>query len=578
MALKVRIHQRYHTVPALTVTGLCLTLLSSIARADRVDDYIHERMEREHIPGLSLAVVHDGKIVKACGYGYADLERNVRATPQTVYQLASVSKQFTAAGIMLLVQDGKIDLDAPLSTYISGTPDTWKEITIRELLTHTSGMAREPADKSGRTYRDDIPEDEMLRIAESMPLLTPPGTRYSYSNLGYNLLGMVIERVSGKPYAQYMHDRIFGPVGMTATRLNDLHAILKNRACGYQWANDRLRGAETISPTHYFGAGGIISNVLDLARWDMALYNESPLTSASRSTMWSKMPLKDGKTSDYGFGWNVSSVKGHDNLNHDGLLDGFQTFFTRYPKDSLSVIVLLNLTGGGSPVQIGRGVARFYLPDIRPEPKKTIHADPAAFAALEGRYEFDNNDMLTLHRVRAVLDGRRGDGYDVSYAPIGPDLYWEDDLGSTLRVVRDSTGSITGLGVKRGEGKERIIPKIGPLPSSVASQPDPDAARTARVLSALMAMKAGGAEIQQSSALSAGAKTDFSPGPVADLDGMRGIIYIAAMNVAGRGIERHGSKVDTVLYYKMQRDIGDCYLQIYLTSDGLVTDEDVVPD
>ena len=334
---------------------------------DKVDDYIRMRMEKEHIPGLSLAVVRAGKLIKAKGYGHASLELKADATPDTVYKIGSLSKQFTAAAIMLLVQEKKVALDDQVGKYLDGTPEAWKGITLRHLLSHTSGLPMDGIVATDKTMFADFTREELLDSAKALPLLSSPGERFAYSNLGFDLLALVIEKVSGKTYEDFTRERIFAPLGMTATRINDRHAIVPNRAQGALWIDGRLQLCEQLSPTRFRGSGSILSTALDLANWDAALASDVLLSDASRKAMWTRMTLKDGKATDYGLGWSISSVKGHTNVNHNGAINGYLANMSRFIDDKLTVIVLANQSGLADTVRIARGIARLYIPAIRPK-------------------------------------------------------------------------------------------------------------------------------------------------------------------------------------------------------------------
>ncbi|MCW3054643.1 MAG: penicillin-binding protein, partial [Chthonomonadales bacterium] len=334
---------------------LLFCLVGRTVQADSIDRYIETQLKKRHIPGLSLAVVRDGKVIKAKGYGFANLELRAHATPATVYQVGSVSKQFAASAIMLLVQEGKVGLDDKLSKYLPSAPDSWKEITLRHLLTHTSGLPRE-GQRPTKGERADYTDAELVQSASALLLLSPPGEKYSYSNVGFNLLGMVVAKASGQNYADFLQKRFFKPLGMTATRVNDPIAFLPNRASAYQWAGGAFYGSDFVSPTWYAGAGAIVSTVLDLAKWDAALNTEFPLTEASRKQMWTPMTLKNGKPSDYGFGWRLSPYKGHADIHHDGIVNGFHSEIDRFVDDHLTVIVLVNLIGLSNPERIAHTV------------------------------------------------------------------------------------------------------------------------------------------------------------------------------------------------------------------------------
>lgn len=556
---------------------LLLIAATMAAKADRVDDYIKVQLKVQHIPGLSLAVVRDGKIIKARGYGYANVELNVPATPRTLYQLASLSKQFTAAAILLLVQDGKVGLDDRLSKYVPDTPAIWRDITLRHLLTHTSGLQREGISTTDKTQRADFTWEEMLKSSMAQPMLFAPGEKYAYSNLGFNLLGLVIEKVSGTPFADFMQQRIFAPLEMTSTRVNDLHTITPNRACGYEWSGGTLRIGEPTSPSLYIGSGAVVSTVEDLARWDASLYTDRLLTVASRKQMWTPMPLKNGTTSDYGFGWGLTPIKQHARVSHDGLLSGFQTVIYRFPEDRLTIIVLMNQSGYASPNQIARFVAREYLPAIRPAPQKVLRQAPAALTAFTGRYEYSSNNLLTITEAKNRLQGQLPTGAAIDYEPISTTTFWDNDLETKITAIKNTRGEVTALTLERENGGKRTIPRIGPLVHTLTPTADPTPTLTEKIAVVLKAIAAGGKEVEEAPMSTPGLRRDFTS-PTRDLAGFRSLSFIAADDVSDRGITRHDGKVSRILYYRLNGEKTPRYVLVYLTAENLVTDEDVVDD
>jgi CubicO group peptidase (beta-lactamase class C family) len=204
---------------------------SALACSDAIDDYVAAEMRQQHIPGLSLALIKSGRVVRAQGYGVASLELNTPAAPGTVYHLASLTKQFTAAAIMLLVQDDKVGLDDPIGRHLESTPPGWRDVTVRQLLLHTSGIKDYLNELHGSTCNGTSPE-EIVAYVGGLPLNFAPGSASFYSNTGYLVLGMIVQRASGKSYDEFLEERVFGPLGMKSTRRNDPAAIVPNRAAG----------------------------------------------------------------------------------------------------------------------------------------------------------------------------------------------------------------------------------------------------------------------------------------------------------------------------------------------------------
>jgi CubicO group peptidase (beta-lactamase class C family) len=342
-----------------------LSLATSAVQADKVDDYVDAQMRWQHITGLSLAVVKKGVVIKAKGFGLANLETATPAAPESVYKIGSLSKQFIAAGIMLLVQDGKIGLEDPIGTYLEASPEAWKAVTVRHLLTHTSGLVREVPDFDPYRPRTDA---DVLKSVASLPLRFPPGDRWEYSNVGYYVLAEVIRIVSGRPWSDFIAERVFARTGMSASRTTTAE-IVPHRATGYSNVGRSPRNAPDWSVVRPSGA--FITTVLDLAKWDAALSSDRILAPASRELMWKPVTLNGGTVHPYGFGWFVDAVNGRPRVRHDGGLPGFSAEFERFESDRLTVIVLSN-QGDRDLRDLALGVAGFFSPRLLPAPDKLL--------------------------------------------------------------------------------------------------------------------------------------------------------------------------------------------------------------
>lgn len=378
------------------------------ARADDVDDYIRAEMLKRHIPGASVAVVRDGEVVLAKGYGLANAELAVPATEETVYQLASVTKQFTATAIMMLVEEGKLGLDDKIAGHLEGLPEAWGEVTIRQLLSHTSGI-KSYTDVGGfeKTTRKDYEPREIIDLVAKEPLEFAPGKEHRYCNTGYFLLGMIIEKVAGKPYGEFLDERIFKPLGMSRTRTNDLRAIIPGRAQGYEWDGKQLRNGEYVSPTQPYAAGMLVSCIADMLKWDAALSSAKVLKPEVLEQMWAPAPLSGGDRADYGFGWQVGKVNGHRLISHGGGIPGFSTEISRFVDDKLTVIVLTNLSGGDAG-RLARGIAGRIDPELLKKPDEPIaDPEPETTERLQGviagilKGEFDP-ELFTEGAVKAL--------------------------------------------------------------------------------------------------------------------------------------------------------------------------------
>ena len=327
---------------------------------DPVSAFVRGQMQRQHIPGLALLVSKNGKPIRTEGYGFSNVELSVPARPETIFQSGSVGKQFTATAVMMLVEAGKVGLEDPLTRYFPEAPASWKQVTVRELLSHTAGFTDYPKDFNERR---DYTEDELLKIVEAIPLAYAPGTSWSYSNLGYLTLGILIHKVSGEFYGDFLRQRIFQPLKMSTTRIISEADIIPNRSAGYRLVQGELKNQEWVSPALNTTAdGSLYFSILDLAKWDAALYAEGLLKQSSLAQMWTVAPLRSGQPNSghYGYGWFIEAQDGHRLIEHEGAWQGFETQISRYVDDGLTVVVLTNLAEA-KPDLIAHGVARIYL-------------------------------------------------------------------------------------------------------------------------------------------------------------------------------------------------------------------------
>ncbi len=374
----------------------------TLARADEVDAYVGRQLRQLHIPGVSLAVVHDGQIIKAKGYGLANVERNAPATSDTVYEIGSMTKQFTATAVMMLVEEGKVSLDDKITKYFPAAPETWEHITIRHLLCHTSGIQNHVAlPKSlnllqgDLTLQPSLTRDELIKWFFKLPLEFQPGETWAYDNTGYYLLGLVIEQASGKSYWQFLDERIFRPLGMRATRSTDPQPIIPNRASGYEWQNNSFENRSVLTPFVAFSAGALLSTVEDLAKWDAALYTEKLLKKSGRHQMWSAVTAKDGAVAPfgYGFGWFIDGYHGHRIVQHSGGTMGFSSAIYRFVDDRLTIIILTN-HADRIVDQMAIDIAGIYLPALRrpqgspdPDPKTSLVLKELLSSLLKGKHD-----------------------------------------------------------------------------------------------------------------------------------------------------------------------------------------------
>jgi CubicO group peptidase (beta-lactamase class C family) len=345
---------------------------NSEALSAKVDAVIRRQMQEQKIPGLSLAVVRKGTVVKAAGYGVADLESGVPVRPQTIFEAGSITKQFTASAIMMLVEDGKVSLDDGIARYFPEAPQQWKAITVRQLLTHTSGIPDYWGDTEQNYYARGIidfhreyTDDELARAYFAQPLEFRPGEKWSYCSAGYNLLGILIRRVTGKSYADFLRERVFASLDMGATRVFSWADIVPNRARGYDLVDGAWKNVGSwMSRSVMAGAdGGLLTNVLDLAKWDAALYSDRILKRSTLEAMWTPLGLSTGSASAGGIGWFMANAHGHRVAYHTGGGYGFYADISRYLDDQLTIIVMTNVDETRTDVlKVVGNIAEIYLP------------------------------------------------------------------------------------------------------------------------------------------------------------------------------------------------------------------------
>jgi len=396
----------------------------AVVHADALDDRIRSIMAERHIPGAAVAVVQNGKVVRMKGYGVATLEFNVPVTTETVFEIGSVSKQMTAAGIMLLVQDGKVSLDEKIAKYLPNTPEAWSGVSVRHLLTHTSGV-KSYSSLDGFSLSERMTINDFIKKLSPYPLEFTPGERNIYSNSGFNLLAYIIETQSGKGYMDFMRERIFTPLGMTRTGDRDPQFVIPLRANGYEWRQGRFSGRDG-NLTDLKGAGSIVSTINDMTKWEAALRGEKLLNAQSKKEIWTQFTFNNGKPSPYGLGWRISDVRGNKLIGHTGQTAGFGAAIFRYIDSDVTVIALTNLAEVGMGSIIANAAAKTYIPTLSLRAVNTVlSADSGLLAKLEkalrGRYDGTIDASLFTPSTAQIMSSARSKNLNerlMKFAPI----------------------------------------------------------------------------------------------------------------------------------------------------------------
>jgi N-acyl-D-aspartate/D-glutamate deacylase/CubicO group peptidase (beta-lactamase class C family) len=330
-------------VRVIVLLLLTLSLAPLQARqSDALDTIVREEMTAQRIPGMAVAMIQGDRVISAKGYGLANVEHNVPVTDQTMFQSGSLGKQLTAAAVMLQVEDGKLALTDPIITFFANAPDAWRAITVRHLLTHTSGI---PDYTDGMLdYRKDYSEDELVTFATGLPLDFTPGAEWKYSNTGYILLGAIIRKVSGSFYGDVLRDRVFRPLGMTTARVISEAEVVVNRAAGYRLERGELRHQQWVSPTLNTTAdGSLYLSLQDLVAWDRGIRRRAVLRPESWQHIFTPVTLNSGRVHPYGFGFEIDRIGRQDIQRHGGSWQGFKAYLARYLDDDLTIIALANL-------------------------------------------------------------------------------------------------------------------------------------------------------------------------------------------------------------------------------------------
>jgi len=384
------------SVGLFLISCLGLAACSSTPRhgADSIDRVVAEEMAKQRFPGLAVAVVQRGEPISVKGFGLANIEHSVPVSAATVFQTASLAKQFTAVAVMLQVEDGRLALDDSIAQFFPGAPASWKAVTVRHLLTHTSGIPN--YDDGKLDYRKDYTEDELVQFAFGLALDFLPGSRWSYSDTAYVLLGVIVRKASGQFYGDVLRDRVFGPLGMRTARVISEEDLVMNRAAGYRRSGEVLKNQEWVAPKLNTTAdGSLYLSLQDWLVWERALRKRSVLKATSWEAVFTPVRLNSGKTYPYGFGWELQDARGPARYSHTGQWQGFTTAYLHAVDADLTVIVLGNLADG-HPMKIAERLAQTYAPELRRTAMATpTPPDPALLARVRGLLE--TTQAGTLH-------------------------------------------------------------------------------------------------------------------------------------------------------------------------------------
>jgi len=573
--------------------GLLAVAAAGMRPTDELDAFIQSQIDRRQIVALSLAIVHEGRIVDARAYGTTARNGRTPITTSTLFQAGSISKPVSALGALRLVDHGKLSLDEDVNKKLKSwrVPDNeftrTERVTLRRLLTHMAGLTGRGFPGYDITERIPSVPEVLDGKGNTDPVRVDaiPGSVQRYSGGGYTVMQQLVEDVSGKPFEKYMNDEILKPLGMTnSTFQQPLPAEwARQTATGYLTDRTAVAGRWHVYPE--MAAAGLWTTPTDLAKYIIGVQQALAGKSKVLSARMTREMLTDQKDFQ-GLGPAVEGTGLNWRFSHNGRTRGFDALLIAYAEAGEGLVVMINGNDNSTLIQgnccqnrIVNFVARKYnWPNYTvdtPETVKTVDVDSALLSAFSGRYELQSPSMITLG----------GDnGHIYSYLDGIPDeeflLAADGRFVSTLRsvsfkLVRNPSGNVDAIEWTSSNKKTSRAPRIGPLFSSIHPVADPDPAFSGNVLTVVHTLAAGGKGTAESPLLTAGARKEFSA-PVIVLQGVRAVEFMHESSVAGRGIERAGHPIQRVLHYRMQTDQGSRWLLIHVDPTGLVADFDVV--
>ena len=432
--------------------------------AGRIDGVIAPHFKAD-APGGTVIVVKDGKTVLRKAYGMADVGKGARMTPDMALRLGSITKQFTAAGILMLAEEGKLSVDDDITKYLPDYPTQGKKITIEHLLTHTSGIVSYTSQPGFRArMTQDLSVAQMIDSFKNEPLEFEPGSRYRYNNSGYFLLGAIIEKISGQPYAKFVEQRIFVPLGMTHTAYEGFERSKGPAAAGHTAAEHGYAPPIRVSMSQPYAAGALVSTVDDLARWDAAIGSGKLLKPASWNKAFTSYRLSDDKETNYGYGWEVTQLQGVPAIGHGGGIPGFSTYAMRVPEQKLYVAVLTNSDSGPvNPGMVARKAAGVAIGKPYRDFKE-VALEPAALDAFNGSYEVEKGVQRVFRRDGDKLVMQRTGRPPVTVKAFSPNGFFLPNTLEYFEFARDDKGRVTQV-TQHYDGGVLVQPRTGDAPA-----------------------------------------------------------------------------------------------------------------
>jgi CubicO group peptidase (beta-lactamase class C family) len=419
--------------------------------APKFDEYLNALADQQSFAG-SVLVAHDGKVIFSKGYGLANVELDVPNTPQTKFRLGSITKQFTATGILLLQERGKLSVADPICKYFDNCPAAWSEVTVHHLLSHTGGIP------NFTSFPDYMPKmmmpvttQEMIARFKDKPLDFKPGEKWDYSNSGYFLLGAIIERVSGESYESFLRKNIFDPLKLTGTGYDHFDTILKKRATGYSLSKGKMVNSAFLDMTQPYSAGSLYSTVEDLFLWNEALYSGKVLSAKSFEMMTTTVK------NNYAYGLGVETKFNRKMIAHGGGINGFATFIARFPEEKLTIVVLRNADYGvPGPGKLSQDLAAIVFGEKYEIPKHVteIKVEPKVLDGYLGKYQLAPNFVLTISRSGDQLMAQATGQPQLALFAESETTFFPKVIDLKITFVKDETGKVTHLILHQGGDRQ----------------------------------------------------------------------------------------------------------------------------
>jgi len=421
-------------------------------------DALLETKFKNNGPGATALVSKGGKVIYRKAFGNANLELGVPMVPENVFQIDSMTKQFTAVSILMLLEQGKLALNDDITKYIPGYPTHNKNITIHHLLTHSSGIKSYTSMRGLREIaRKDLTPIELIDFFQNEPMDFNPGEKYKYNNSGYIILGYIIEKISGVSYAEFVETNILKKINMSSSVYGSKSKIIKNRASGYQKRSD-YRNATYISLTLPYAAGSIMSTVDDLLKWQQAISNNTLVKAKTIKKAFTNYTLNNGTKINYGYGWNINEINGTPTLEHGGSIFGFKSMGVYIPSKDVYVVVLSNCDCN-SPTTTALKIAALAIDNPFPDTNNAVILSSQQLEQWVGTYEYDNNVIRHFKLIDGQLYSQREGGGDFKVYPISENHFsLEDGLSELFFSNTKNTKKVEFKSrIKSSFGTEKVL-------------------------------------------------------------------------------------------------------------------------